>query len=40
MKMLLQTISLVAIPLCSSAQVTISEADIAPRIGDRLEYVS
>ncbi len=39
MKILLRTISLVAIPLCSSAQVTVSEADIAPRIGDRLEYV-
>jgi hypothetical protein len=39
MKIQLRTISLVAIPLCSSAQVTVSEADIAPRIGDRLEYV-
>ena len=39
MKILLRTISLVAIPLCSSAHVTVSEADNAPRIGDRLEYV-
>ena len=39
MNILLRTISLVAIPLCSSAQVTVLEADIAPRIGDRLEYV-
>ena len=39
MKRLLGIVFLLAIPLSASAQITVSVADIAPRIGDRLEYV-